>query len=134
MAIGASTYDDTSTTDRNRCRRYMGDTRVGTDVALFSDAEWDDFLVTEVTINKAIALACETMANRAAEDFDFSADGSNFRRSARYEHWMKQASRWRRKSLPSVVVMPTPVDGFSQNTDADAVTATQQDETWPFLQ
>ena len=117
-----ATYTAGSTADRDRCRLYLGDTDVNVGAFLFDDAEWDDFLATEVSIEKAVALACETMANRSAPKMDFGADGSRFSAAAQYDHWMKQALRWRAKSLTASVVVPTRIDGYSQDVDSDEVT------------
>jgi len=114
-----ATYTAGSTADRDRCRLYLGDTN--TSIPLFEDAEWDDFLATETTVNKAVALAAETMANRSAQKMNFTADGSRFEAGKQYEYWLGQARRWRAKSQGATVVVPTRIDGYSDDVDSDEI-------------
>ena len=123
---GESTYAPGSTADRDRCRLYLGDTDV-TGTALFDDAEWDDFLATEVSVNKAVAKAAETMMARSATKMDFSADGSSFKASQTYNHWKTMARQFRTKGQGASVVVATPVDGYSQDTPSDDVLETRED-------
>ncbi|MAH47026.1 hypothetical protein CMI37_14460 [Candidatus Pacearchaeota archaeon] len=124
----AATYTAGSTADLDRARLYLYDIDVDSS-PLFQDEEWNDFLASEGSVYGAVALACETMANRSARKIDFTADGSAFSASAEYEHWMKQAQRWRAKGLGVTVVVPTRVDGYSMTIDADDVNT--NDATFP---
>jgi len=119
----AATYTAGSTADRDRCRLYLGDTNVDAGAFLFDDAEWDDFLATEVSVNKAVALAAETMANRAAQQMDFAADGSRLDAGKQHAYWTKQAIRWRAKGEGVKVVVPTRIDGYSDDVDSDETNA-----------
>lgn len=120
MAVATFTYDVGDTTDLNRVRLYVGDTVQAS--AKFDDAEINDMLATETTVAGAVALGFEILASRAAEGFDFSADGSSMSRSQRYQHYIKQAARWRSRQRGAVVHAPIKVDGFSQDIDAEEVT------------
>lgn len=111
------TYTAGSIADRDRVRLYLGDTDAL--APLFQDAEHDDFLASEGSVNGAVALACETMANISARKVDVVADGSAFRASQQHAHWMKQARKWRARAGGTVMVMPTRVDGFSDDIDSD---------------
>ena len=116
----AQTYEPGSTADRDRVRLYMGDTDV-TGTVLFVDEEYDDFLATEGSVNKAVALAAETMANKTARNIDFSADGSSFKASQEHTAWVKMARKWRGIGEGANVVAPTKIDGYSQTVDSDDV-------------
>ena len=118
----AFTYTEGSTTTRNRVRLAIGDT--DRDRALFSDEELDDVIVQETTVNSSAALACEILATRFARDYDFTADGSTFRKSSMSEMYSKMARRLRARGRGTVVVMPQRVDGYSQTTPSDDVTST----------
>ena len=119
----AFTYTAGATANRDRVRLAIGDT--DRDRALFEDAELDDIIVQEVSVDNSAALACEILATRFARDYDFTADGSSFRKSSVSAMYSKMARRLRARGRGTTVVMPQRVDGFSQTTPSDDVTRTQ---------
>lgn len=112
-------YTPGGTDNRHRVRLYLGD--VDAQAPLFQDEELDDFLSTEGSVNGAVALAAETMANVSARKMDVVADGSSFKASQQHDHWMKQARKWRAKASGTQSIMPRRVDGYSQDIDSDQV-------------
>ena len=118
----AFSYVAGSTATRDRVRLTIGDTDV--DRALFEDAELDDIIVVEVSVNSSAAQACEILATRFARDYDFTADGSSFRKSSVSQMYSKMARRLRARGRGTTVVMPQRVDGYSQTTPSDDVTRT----------
>ena len=118
-----STYTPGSTATRDRARLYLGDTDVS-GTPLFTDLEWDDIIAVNVSTDASVAAAAEIMANRTASKMDFSADGSSFKASQAHEHWSKMARKWKVKAQGVAVLIPTKIDGYSDDIDADDVNDT----------
>lgn len=118
----AFSYTKGSTAIRDRVRLELGDTDESR--VLFEDAELDDLIVQETNVYPTAARACEILAVRFARDFDFTADGANFRKSSISMAYQKLANRLRARGRGTAVVMPQRVDGYSQITPSDDVTRT----------
>lgn len=116
----AFTYSDTSTADRDRVRREIGDTAKET--PLFTDGEIADFVTIEGSWQGAAAHACEALATRYAREFSFSADGSSFQKD-RLSVAFAEAARRLRNSAKADMVTPTRVDGYSSEIASDDVTS-----------
>ena len=116
----AFTYSDSSTADRDRIRREIGDTVKST--PLFTDGELDDFITIEGSWQGAAAHACEALATRFAREFTFSADGASFQKE-RLSVAYAEAGRRLRNSTKASVVVPTRVDGYSDTILSDDVTS-----------
>jgi hypothetical protein len=126
----AATYTAGSTANRDRLRLLIGDAPVGgggfkgDENADFQDSELDDILVQESdNLNLSGALALEILASRKARDFDFTADGSSFKKSSVPAMLMKRARQLRMRGRGVSVVMPQRVDGYSSDVASDAVNA-----------
>ena len=114
------TYEDGGTSVRNRVRLLIGDTTEAE--ALFSDAELDDMVTRETSVDATAALACETLAIRFARQFDFSADGSSFHASQKSAAYKILGRQFRARARGTTVVMPQRVDGYSQTIPSDQAT------------
>ena len=113
------TYTKGGTGDKDRTRLQIQD--VFEDRPLFDDAEIEDFLAIEGGVNGAVALAAETLVARFSRDFDFTADGSSFRKSTVVMNYERLARRFRAKDRGVAVRVPTRVDGYSSDIDSDEV-------------
>lgn len=118
----AFSYTAGSTADRDRVRLEIGDT--DSSRALFSDAELDDLLVQESGVLAASARACEILSVRFARDYDFSADGSSFRKSSVAQMYATMAHRLRARARGTTVIMPRRKDGYSDDVNSDEATVT----------
>lgn len=92
----------TTGTDLGRLRFAIGDTTSDAGplpgaTTNFTDAELNDLITTEGTWQKAVAGACEILANRWAIAPTFSADGMSVSRSDIARMWAQQAIEWRKK-------------------------------------
>ena len=97
----AFTYNADLSTDRDKLRRAIGDVTEDSGMlptgANFTDAELDSFVSEEGTWQKAVAYACETLANAWATSVTFKADGVSVNRSDVAEMWREMADTWRAK-------------------------------------
>ena len=97
----AFTYNADLSADRDNLRRAIGDVTEDSGVlptgANFTDAELDSFMSEEGTWQRAVAYACEALANAWATSVTFKADGVAVNRSDVAEAWRKMASAWRAK-------------------------------------
>ena len=124
----AFTYTPGATADADRVRFELGDTNSSR--ALFDDAEIADLLAQESdNVLAAAAHGCEILAVRFARDYDFSADGSSFKKGSVSGMYAKRARSLRSRG-PTTVIAPRRVDGYSQTIDSDEVTATRNGELW----
>jgi len=120
----AFTYTEGSIADRDRLRLLIQDTRLGE--AQFQDAELDDLLSQESdNVTGAGALALETLANRYARQFSFTADGHSFSKIEVVRELRTQARALRARARGTTVVMPQRVDGYSSTVASDEVVS------WP---
>ena len=116
----AFNYTEGSTADRDRLRLEIGDTDANR--ARFSDAELDDILVQESTVLSSAARAFEILANRTAGDFDFTADGTSFKKGSVSDRYMKLAKRLRARAKGTTTVMPLRQDAYSDNVSSEEAT------------
>ncbi len=128
----AFTYSAGTTTDLNRVRLAIWDVVEAT--AYFTDEELDDFLLQESGISQAAAAACDALVARFSRDgFDFSADGSSFKKSQRVQHYRDLAITLRKRGAPDVIDT-IPVDGWNKKeVEAGDLTSSvndHDDEAW----
>jgi len=75
----AFTYNADLSADRDKLRRAIGDVTEDSGVlptgSNFTDAELDSFISEEGTWQRAVAYACEALANAWATSVTFKADG-----------------------------------------------------------
>ena len=116
----AFNYTEGSTADRDRLRLEIGDTDANR--ARFSDAELDDILVQESTVLSSAARAFEILANRTAGDFDFTADGTSFKKGSVSDRYMKLAKRLRARAKGTTTVMPLRQDAYSDSVSSEEAT------------
>ena len=124
----AFTYTAGSTADRDRVRLEIGDTDA--DRILYQDAELDDILVQEGSVMGAAARACETLAVKFARDFDFTADGSQFKKSQVAAMYEKMAKRLRARARGTTTVMPERHDAYSDDIKSDEATVGSPGLDW----
>ncbi len=118
----AFSYTSGSTANADRVRFEIGDTDINR--ALFDDAEIADLLVQESdNVLASAAHGCEILAVRFARDFDFTADGSSFKKSTVSGMYAKRARSLRGRGGTTVIV-PRRIDGYSDDINSDAVDAT----------
>ena len=115
----AFTYSDGGTTTLNRLRLEIGD--VDETRPLFTDGELNDFIAQDTSVLASAAHACETLAVRYSRDFDFSADGSSFRKSTVADMYRQMAKRLRARATGTTTSMPTRKDGYSDDIASDEV-------------
>jgi len=118
----AVTYTAGSTADRDRLRLLIGDTDVIADAdALYQDAELDDLLLIEGSVNLAGALAFEILAGRVAGEYDFTADGASFRRGSSAGSYMSRAKQLRARGAGVAVTHIQRIDGYSDDVSSEEV-------------
>jgi hypothetical protein len=116
----AFTYVSGSTTDATRVRFNLGDTDENR--SLFDDAEIGDLLAQESdSVDGAVALGAEILALRYARDFDFTADGSSFKKGSVSKMYSDLAVKHRALARGTGVIVALRVDGYSDDITADAV-------------
>ena len=122
----AATYTAGSTADRDRLRLLIGDfppaggtTFASDEDAKFQDAELDDMVTQEGNVTLAGALAFEILAGRAADEFDFTADGATFRSGQKAANYMSRARQLRARGTTATIVMPQRKDGYSDDIPGD---------------
>lgn len=115
----AFTYEAGTDTDLNSIRLEISDTDKQN--PLFQDEEINDLLDEEVSVLKTAARCCEILALRYARHFDFSADGSSFKKSQVGLAYERQALRLRARADGITVTMPERVDGYSDDIPGDQV-------------
>jgi len=116
----AFNYTEGSTADLDRLRLEIGDTDPNR--ARFSDAELDDILVQETDVLPSAARAFEILANRTAGDFDFTADGTSFRKGSVSDRYAKMAKRLRARARGTTAVMPVRKDAYSGDVSSEEAT------------
>ena len=116
----AFTYLGNLSTDLDKVRFHIGDTAASAgplpSQANFTDAELNSFMDEEGTWQKAVAYACETLANAWATSVSFSADGTRIDRSDVARAWSDMAAKWRAKyggSSRGGIAAVKRADGFS---------------------
>ena len=118
----AITYDATLATDLSKLRRAIGDVTDGSGPlptgVNFTDAELESFMSEEGSWQKAVAYACETLANAWATAVTFSADAVSVNRSDVVKAWRDQGTAWRQKygqAWRAGSAAVTRADGFSND-------------------
>lgn len=123
------TYDPNGTvnTDLARVRTEIQDTNSA--APLLSDEQIAYFLTEEGSVIAASARACEAIARRFLQDFDFTVDGDDVNRTKRAELYQAMAQTFRKQARSSIVTASTITrDGYqttgvrvshSDNLDAD---------------
>tara|TARA_Y100000310_G_scaffold152539_1_gene152025 strand:+ start:8628 stop:9029 length:402 start_codon:yes stop_codon:yes gene_type:complete len=125
MAVATFTYAVAGTADRDRVRFMLGDTDETT--AIFDDDEIARALTDEGDdVEGAAARCAEAQAARQARSFDFRADGAGFNRSQAFAHWKDLAIDLRARAQGTGVSTVTPVDGYSDDIDADDVASARR--------
>ncbi len=110
-------------TNLGRLRSAIGDTASGSgplpgSTTNFTDDELNDLIAIEGTWQKAVAGACEVLANRWATSPNFSADGLSVSRSDIARMWQSQAAEWRKKyggGYRAGSTAVTKADGYSND-------------------
>ena len=117
----AFTYGETDS-DRDTLRRLIGDRDASR--AQWSDAECDIYLSDEGSVLLAGAEMLDNLATEKARDFDFSADGTSFKKGTVSAQLAKRASRLRAraKSASDGVIMPLRQDGYSDSISSEEAT------------
>ena len=113
------TYDE-SDSDRDTLRRLLGDR--DSNRAKWSDAELDVYLSDEGSVLLAGAQALDDMATEKAYDFDFTADGTSFKKGSVSAMLTKRASRLRARAKGTTVVMPLRQDAYSDSISSEEAT------------
>ena len=116
----AFTYTEGSTTTLDRLRLEIGDT--DSTRALFSDAELNDIIAVETSVLPSAARACEILAVRFARDYDFTADGSTFRKGGISKMYSDMAHRLRARARGTTVVQARRKDAYSDDVNSDTAT------------
>lgn len=122
----AFTYNEALTTDRDKVRFHIADTRE--ESAAFSDAEIDALVTLAGSVYGAAALACDNMASAIAQGAQSYTDGTPDGRSrtldttARIEALRARAAHFRNLAggsiLPSITVrtLKEPPGSIGRNT------------------
>ena len=118
--IVAFTYTEGSTTTLDRLRLEIGDT--DSTRALFSDAELNDIIAVETSVLPSAARACEILAVRFARDYDFTADGSTFRKGGISKMYSDMARSLRARARGTTVVQARRKDAYSDDVNSDTAT------------
>ncbi len=114
------TYTGGSTATLDRVRLEIGDTDISR--ALFSDAELNDIIAQESDMLSSAARACEMLSVRFARDFDFSADGSSFRKSSIARMYSDMALKLRTRARGTTTVQTRRKDAYSNDVNSDEAT------------
>lgn len=123
----AFTYAKDSS-DLSLLRVKVGD--VDEDRQLFDDAEMNVFLTEEDGVTLAAAAACDSLATRFARDYDFTADGASFKRSAVSAMYARRARVLRRQGQGTTSSPIIRQDGYSQDVKSNAATDTNQSSSF----
>ena len=116
----AFNYTPGSTADADRVRLNLGDTDENRN--LFDDAEIGDLLSQESdSVDGAVALGAEILALRFARDFDFTADGSSFKKSTVSKAYSDLALKHRALARGTGVIVALRADGYSDDIKSDEV-------------
>jgi len=113
-------YTAGSTATLDRVRFEIGDTE--SNRLLFQDEELNDIIAQETDVLPSAARACEILATRFARDFDFTADGSSFKKGQVTKMYTEMARRLRVRATGSTTVQSRPKDGYSDDINADTAT------------
>lgn len=117
------TYNVASlTSDLAQVRLEIGDTVSAS--ALFQDEELNVFLADEGSVLGAAARACEALAARFARGYRFKTDDQEFDRSKLSAQYAEQAKCLRIRAGGTTTVVPTRVDGYSQDIANDETAST----------
>lgn len=112
----------TITSSRDKVRLETGDT--DPTAVLFYDEEIDVYLANRANVVLVTAAdLCDAAATKFARGYDFGTDGQTFDRSQMTKAYQDRAKSLRARASGITSLPVTKVDGYSQDVDADDVSA-----------
>lgn len=112
----------TISSDLDRVRLLIGDT--DSNDPLFQDDEITYFLeLAGQVVLKAAANACDAAAAKFARGFRFKTDDQEFDPTTMTANYREMAVAFRSQATGATGIVPTKIDGYSQDIPADEVAA-----------